>query len=375
MSKMFDIDERTWEEDGYTPLIISCIMDHLEMVVLLVEDGASLDLGDKARGYTALIYAAANRSVEVVEYLLEKGACLEVKDNEGHAVLCHTASLGFCDMTKILLKRGAIVDAGSEVMTALHGAAYYGHVGTVEILVSAGAKLDLQNIDGCVPLDLASKKGHYDVVKWMLTNTGISSCGGATQGVVALHLASSKGQIEVMQLLMEFKVYSVLELCAAFRGALDNLQVNSVKFLLEVRFRTFSDIVTCALKTTVKGYKYGCSSSRMTRLLMDAGARPTKELYYEEDGVSKSKTALEIVVELMGKESEVEHLQRLNAIHRLLQQEHAVNSSSLLWPFSSKSSKSSKSSCVSLVRLMRKSKGVRGRVLICSFSRYVRKTG
>ena len=378
--KAFDIDEPTGDDDGWTPLMISCVLNHLQIVVLLVQAGASLDArGKEGEGYTALMYATMLQRVEVVEYLLREGASLEIKDDKGHTALIHAASKGYCEVMKALLKKGAIVESCQVgETTALHCASHGGEVGAVAILVSAGAKLDFPDINGRVPLELASKKGHYDVVKWMLSHTGIALCGGQSEGRDALRLASSEGHVEVMQLLMEFNVCSMLDLCTAFRGAMDHFQDNSVKFLLKFEIPILLENTTFALKTAVQGYKHGCASSRLTRLLMDAGARTTEPISYKVDGICKRQTVLEIVAKLREEETEEKHVQRLDAIHRLLRQEDAVHSSSLLWPLIRSPTTTPASSDTAIpavvVRLVRRSKGVRGRVVKGALFRYVQKT-
>lgn len=57
--------------------MIAAQHDHRATVLLLLENGASLDKVD-TKGWTALAYAAANRHANVVQSLLEKVRALIV---------------------------------------------------------------------------------------------------------------------------------------------------------------------------------------------------------------------------------------------------------------------------------------------------------
>jgi ankyrin repeat protein len=41
-----------------------------------------------------------------------------------------------------------------------------GHCDVVKCLLSSGADINLRDDDGQLPLFVASKEGHFDVVKW-----------------------------------------------------------------------------------------------------------------------------------------------------------------------------------------------------------------
>lgn len=52
--------------------------------------------------------------------------------------------------------------------TPLHYAAFYGHLGTVQLLVNAGANVNAQAEDMVTPLLLAASGGHNEVVRFLL---------------------------------------------------------------------------------------------------------------------------------------------------------------------------------------------------------------
>ena len=63
----------------------------------------------------------------------------------------------------LLRLAGALYDGG----TALHAAAYSGHLAGVEYLVGQGASLTATTNDGYTPKGLASSRGHTDVVAYL----------------------------------------------------------------------------------------------------------------------------------------------------------------------------------------------------------------
>lgn len=54
--------------------------------------------------------------------------------------------------------------------TALHYAAVFGYLTIIEALVTAGAKIDLQDNDGYTPLHRAAQEQHFKSVQFLLNN-------------------------------------------------------------------------------------------------------------------------------------------------------------------------------------------------------------
>jgi ankyrin repeat protein len=76
-----------WQDNGgFTALMIASQFGHIEVVKLLLERGAKLDL-QVPSGPTALIIASAQGNTDVVKLLLESGANKELKTLEGKKAL------------------------------------------------------------------------------------------------------------------------------------------------------------------------------------------------------------------------------------------------------------------------------------------------
>lgn len=113
--------------------------------------------------YTALIRAADRGHTEIVQLLLEAGAKVNVQDKDGPVSgparwLARALLAGEDTKTK----RGD---------TALIVAAGRGHVDIVRILLDAGAKVNAKNRDGTTALMAAERWGNTEIIE-MLKQAG-----------------------------------------------------------------------------------------------------------------------------------------------------------------------------------------------------------
>jgi len=144
-----------------------------------LEHGAVTNVSDDW-GETPLIKAAGgdfleeSHRVSVVTLLLNNGARTEMIDLHGRDALVHAARCGAANTVRVLLRHGANPNQGSRAL-ALHEAAAFGHVGCVEALIDAGARVNLRNLHGHQPLELATQMDHADVVTCLLTRAKPSS--------------------------------------------------------------------------------------------------------------------------------------------------------------------------------------------------------
>lgn len=136
-----------------TPLIYAVWNDDIEMVKLLVENGANTEIRD-SHDKTALMYAAMNfgaeHNVEILEFLISKGAnvnamCSDPADNLKYQTALMFATIsGDVDGVRALIKNGADVNAkafqGLESTTALEGAKYCGFKEIEILLRKSGAR-------------------------------------------------------------------------------------------------------------------------------------------------------------------------------------------------------------------------------------------
>ncbi|XP_064397691.1 protein phosphatase 1 regulatory subunit 12A-like isoform X3 [Halichondria panicea] len=177
--------------------------------------------------------AAQSGDVEEVERLLTEGADVNAINSDGLTGLHQCCIDDDFEMVETLVKHGANMDAqDNEGWSPLHAAASCGHNHIVRFLLESGAHPALVNNEGDTPLDLIDEQEemaslfsthiethHIDMeaVKGLeetrmledvnrLKNdpslTPPISSGGAT----LLHVASAKGYLSVLQVLMSMKV-------------------------------------------------------------------------------------------------------------------------------------------------------------------------
>ncbi|KAJ3654746.1 hypothetical protein Zmor_013914 [Zophobas morio] len=108
----------------------------MERSLHLLETGFRVDQRDAA-GYTALHYAARNGHLNICKLLLDRGACVDAATAQGKATSLHrAATVGKLDVVKLLIERRAnCLVKDSDGKTALHRAAANKHVDVCEYLM------------------------------------------------------------------------------------------------------------------------------------------------------------------------------------------------------------------------------------------------
>jgi ankyrin repeat protein len=151
LAKGVDVDST--DRAGSTLLMLAATAGQLESAKVLVEAKAKVD-------------ARNQFGDQVVEYLLSRGA--EVNP-PGWTPLMFAAVRGHADIARLLLAKGAKVDASSENgTTALMLAAKEGSLDTVLLLLEHGAAVNLRNLAGATALRMALDGGHKNVANALL---------------------------------------------------------------------------------------------------------------------------------------------------------------------------------------------------------------
>jgi len=170
------IDINHVNQDGVTALMFACLFGPLEIVKMLVQNGADVHHTDRY-GFTPLLLAIASDQRSIIGFLLQKGADI----NQRNVHNGYTPLLWVCtnpnsppDMVNYLLKNGANVDAmNRNGETALLLAAAMGNDKKVKILLEYDPDVNGRDIRGNTALSLASQYGHADVVRRLLSHPRI----------------------------------------------------------------------------------------------------------------------------------------------------------------------------------------------------------
>ncbi|KAJ8288416.1 hypothetical protein COCON_G00010750 [Conger conger] len=207
-----------------TPLHWAALLGHARIVHLLLERNKSGTIPSDSQGATPLHYGAQSNFADTVSVFLRHPSVKDDPDLEGRTAFMWAAGKGSDDVIRTMLDQKADIDinmADKYGGTALHAAALSGHVSTVRLLLERGAMVDALDVMKHTPLFRACE-GRVDLVD--------------LDGHTALHWAALGGNAEVCQILMENGINpNVQDLagrtplqCAAYGG-----YINCMAILME----------------------------------------------------------------------------------------------------------------------------------------------
>lgn len=161
-----------WQSDehGLTPLVMAITAGDEQMMLLLLEHGASVH--QTVRRMPPLMHAISKKhdAPRLMNLLLDHGANLSVVlAAEKHTALHLAASRGVVDAVDFLTSKNMDLELGdSRGCTALMIAAENGHLTTVKILIAKGADMRAQSHNGRTAMMWGANNGHTDVVSYFL---------------------------------------------------------------------------------------------------------------------------------------------------------------------------------------------------------------
>uniref|UniRef100_A0A0B7BHM0 Uncharacterized protein n=1 Tax=Arion vulgaris TaxID=1028688 RepID=A0A0B7BHM0_9EUPU len=196
-----EINSRTGSKLGISPLMLAAMNGHTAAVKLLLDQGSDINAQIETNRNTALTLACFQGRHEVVSLLVDRKANIEHRAKTGLTPLMEAASGGYVEVGRVLLDKGADVNAPpvpSSRDTALTIAADKGHYRFVELLLHRGASVDVKNKKGNSPLWLACNGGHSDVVS-LLVQADADIDSQDNRKVSCLMAAFRRGHIKVVK--------------------------------------------------------------------------------------------------------------------------------------------------------------------------------
>ncbi|XP_005986112.1 E3 ubiquitin-protein ligase MIB2 isoform X2 [Latimeria chalumnae] len=225
------------KNQGKTALQVSAYLGHVEVVKVLLQGNANIEIRDED-GDSALHYAAFGSQAEVTHLLLSRGANPNLTNDLEHTALYIAANKGFTDVVRTLCEHNCdvnlkdshgdtalhfaitkdfrdIIEVVTEVpnidftqqnnlgFNLLHHAALKGNkLATEKILARARQLVDAKKEDGFSALHLAALNNHKEVAEILIKEGRCDISIRNSRSQVALHLAVTQGHTEMIQLLV-----------------------------------------------------------------------------------------------------------------------------------------------------------------------------
>ncbi|MCF7806301.1 MAG: ankyrin repeat domain-containing protein [Simkaniaceae bacterium] len=184
---------------GETPLYVAAERDHLDLVRFLLSKGAKVNTKD--RDGNTVIHAAARKGGPIMEALIRAGADPDAMNKDGRTPLSLATGVGHLDSVNLLLSKGAKVNTKDrDGNTALHVVVSRGGP-IMEALIRAGADRDAMNKDGDTPLHLAAK-GDYLPAMMCLIGNGADINAVNMDGKTPLYVATQEGHLGSLRFLL-----------------------------------------------------------------------------------------------------------------------------------------------------------------------------
>lgn len=189
------------DENGCTALQRAAADGHVDVVQLLLQNGADPNKQDNVHGNTAAHEAAWKGYSRCAALLARGGAALSARNAAGFAPLHLACQNGHNQTCRELLLAGAPPDLQNNYGdTSLHTAARYGHAGVTRILISAQCRVAEQNKNGDTALHIAAAMGRRKLTR-ILLEAGCDKSIRNHQGETARDIATRKGLEEIISIL------------------------------------------------------------------------------------------------------------------------------------------------------------------------------
>jgi len=178
-------------------------MGELDIVEMLIQHGADVNIKNKINGTTAVYVAAEKGYVECLELLIPHGADVNSRTFDGKTPVFAATKQGAFECLELLIRHGANINSMDlEGTTPLYTAANEGDVESLELLIRHGADVNSVDIDGTTAVYVAAHEGEFECLE-LLIRHGADVNSVARDGTTPRYVAAREGQLECLLLLIQ----------------------------------------------------------------------------------------------------------------------------------------------------------------------------
>lgn len=200
---------------GRTPLAVACHCGYDDIVKILIDVGANVNVCDNDQ-LTPLHLAAANGHCGIAEMLIDHMADVNACDSTKRTPLRIACDHGQLAVIRILLRHFGTIDSrDEEERTALHAASETGDYEVVRLLLHFGANKDAKDAQIRAPLHIACAAGWVRVVQELL-DARVDIEALEEERLTPLATAARSGYAAVVDLLLRHKASPKAESVGGF---------------------------------------------------------------------------------------------------------------------------------------------------------------
>ena len=227
-------DANARDGNGWNALHFASYCGHYQVIERLIGNNVST-IATTSKQETPLLFAVKGSHFPVAEMLLRCSRddnIVNAGDEQGQQPVHHTARTGSTEIFNLLMSNGAKINVENSFgWQPLHIATAYGHLNLVQRLLEQGANVDeklgsssIKNnqthkivedgywaearwpYPGSRPLHLACEYGHYEIAKFIISK-GAKREATCSQGWQPLHHAAYVGSSALVEMLLVSGVY------------------------------------------------------------------------------------------------------------------------------------------------------------------------
>lgn len=206
--KLIKANEECSQYSDNTPLTAASYKGHLQIVLLLLNRGAKVNISPSYKG-EAIHYAVRGGNIAIVSLLLDRGASVNARASYGDTPLSDavapSTNQGVLSLpiVSLLLECGADVNTyKNNGWTILHGAAFESNLLILSLLLKNKPNINARDRNGQTPLYAAVVKGNASIVSFLIDSGADINAKDENDNTI-LHHAINQKKASVVSLLID----------------------------------------------------------------------------------------------------------------------------------------------------------------------------